>query len=384
MSNIESLERLLGLVIHFVTMKMRVRNAAVLIRDPKSNDFNLAYQRGYDKKFYSLVLNEDDPLIDYIAHHKESVDIERIREKIEDVKYRRKKTEGSVWDYEAIRDRMMYLQTTCCVPSFLGRELKNILLLGEKKSGEYYSTEDLNLLCTLAQESAIAIENARLYDETKRRSLDLEQINEQLERSRGLLERALDEAEGANKQLQDAQAQLIHEQKMATLGRLAASVGHEVNNPLTILSMNVSRAILKYRKDPDVKVAEIADVFDKMEKNVERIKAVVNTLTGLLKKSEKGKFEPLSLKLILEETLPLSSSRPIWITCPGRRWISTCRAVSRSSGDLERLQEVFLNMFINAYHAMAGKRHRRSRCVRNPTRRTPRWSRSISRTTVAA
>jgi signal transduction histidine kinase len=372
MSNIESLERLLGLVIHFVTMKMRVRNAAVLIRDPKSNDFSLAYQRGYDKKFYSLVLNEDDPLIDYIAHHKESVDIERIREKIEDVKYRRKKTEGSVWDYEAIRDRMMYLQTTCCVPSFLGRELKNILLLGEKKSGEYYSTEDLNLLCTLAQESAIAIENARLYDETKRRSLDLEQINEQLERSRGLLERALDEAEGANKQLQDAQAQLIHEQKMATLGRLAASVGHEVNNPLTILSMNVSRAILKYRKDPDVKVAEIADVFDKMEKNVERIKAVVNTLTGLLKKSEKGKFEPLSLKLILEETLPLVQFQTYLDNLSGTEVdFNVPGSIPLIRGDLERLQEVFLNMFINAYHAMAGKRHRKIAVRAEPDAQNP-------------
>ncbi|OQA56398.1 MAG: Sensor protein ZraS [Candidatus Omnitrophica bacterium ADurb.Bin277] len=361
MSNIESLEHLLGLVVHFVTMKMRVKNASVLMRDIHSSDFNLVYQRGYDKKFLSLTLNDEDPLIDYIGHHKEAVDIERIKEKIEAARYGRKdKKEADHWDYEAIRDRMIYLQATCCVPSFLGRELKNILMLGEKKSGEHYSTEDLNLLYTLAQESAIAIENARLYDEAKRRSLDLEQINDQLERSRGLLERALNEAEGANKQLQDAQAQLIHEQKMATLGRLAASVGHEVNNPLTILSMNVSRAILKYRKDPDLKVSEIMDVFDKMEKNIERIKAVVNTLTGLLKKSEKGKFEPLSLKLILEETLPLVqfqtyldnlSGTEVDFNVPGN--------IPLIRGDLERLQEVFLNMFINAYHAMAGKRHRK-------------------------
>ncbi len=359
MSNIESLEHLLGLVVHFITMKMRVRNAAVLMREGSSDQYHLVYQRGFDKKFLTLTLYENDPLIHYLETHKEAVDIERIKEQVEASSYQRDKS-TKAYDYEAIRERMNQLHASCCVPSFLGRELRNILLLGEKKSGEYYSNEDLNLLYTLAQESSIAIENARLYDEALRKSHELEHINDQLEHSKTLLMKALQEAEGANKQLQDTQAQLIHEQKMATLGRLAASVGHEVNNPLTILSMNVSRVILKYRKNQDMKVTEILDVFDKMEKNIERIKAVVNTLTGLLKKSEKGKFEPLSLKLILEETLPLVqfqtyldnlSGTEVDFNVPGN--------VPLIRGDLERLQEVFLNLFINAYHAMAGKRHRK-------------------------
>ncbi|MFA7255341.1 MAG: ATP-binding protein [Candidatus Omnitrophota bacterium] len=359
MSNIESLQHLLGLVVHFITMRMRVKNAAVLMREGSSDQYHLIYQRGFDKKFLTLTLYQNDPLIHYLESHKEAVDIERIKEQVEAASHQRDKSEKA-YDYLAIRERMNQLQASCCVPSFLGRELRNILLLGEKKSGEYYSNEDLNLLYTLAQESSIAIENARLYDEALRKSHELEHINEQLEHSKTLLMTALQEAEGANKQLQDTQAQLIHEQKMATLGRLAASVGHEVNNPLTILSMNVSRVILKHRKHPDMKVTEILDVFDKMEKNIERIKAVVNTLTGLLKKSEKGKFEALSLKLILEETLPLVqfqtyldnlSGTEVDFNVPGN--------VPLIRGDLERLQEVFLNLFINAYHAMAGKRHRK-------------------------
>jgi signal transduction histidine kinase len=174
------------------------------------------------------------------------------------------------------------------------------------------------------------------------------------------LMQALEETEKANKQLQDTQAQLIHEQKMATLGRLAASVGHEVNNPLTVLSMNVSRAILKYRKDPDLKVSGVLDLFQKMEQNIGRIKAVVNTLTGLLKKSEKGKFEPLSLKLLLEETLPLVQFQTYLENPSGTEVQFDIPAdIPLIRGDLERLQEVFLNLFINAYHAMAGRSQRK-------------------------
>jgi signal transduction histidine kinase len=99
-----------------------------------------------------------------------------------------------------------------------------------------------------------------------------------------------------------------------------------------------------------------------MEKNIERIKAVVNTLTGLLKKSEKGKFEPLSLKLILEETLPLVQFQTYMDNLSGTEVeLNVPGSVPLIRGDLERLQEIFLNLFINAYHAMAGKRFRKIR-----------------------
>ncbi len=264
------------------------------------------------------------------------------------------------YDFVEIRREMEELRAVCCIPSFLGQELRTVLILGEKKSGDRYSNQDLDILFTLAQEAAVAIENARLYDEAINRSRELQKINEELNTAKGRLVKALDATEKANRELLNTQAQLIHEQKMATLGRLAASVGHEVNNPLTILSMNVSRAILKYRKDPDLKVAEVLDLFQKMEQNIGRIKAVVNTLTGLLKKSEKGKFEPLSLKLILEETLPLVEFQTYLDNLTGTEVeFDVPSNIPLIRGDLERLQEVFLNLFINAYQAMAGRRSRK-------------------------
>lgn len=364
-SKIESLRRLLGLVVHFITMKIRVRNAAILMRKKETRDFWLGFQRGYAKNYFAYRLEEKHPLIKFLKQEKEALSLERIQYALHHEKFKYgKKFEWKEGDLKAIAQVMQEFEAVCCIPSFLGHELQNVLILGEKKSGDSYSGEDLNVLFTLAQESAIAIENASLFDEANQKTRELEVINEQLEYSKDKLIKALKETETANRQLQDAQAQLVHEQKMATLGRLAASVGHEVNNPLTILSMNVSRAILKYRKNPEIKLSEALDLFQKMEQNIARIKAVVNTLTGLLKKSEKGKFEPLSLKLILEETLPLVQFQTYLDNLTGTEVEFEVPAnIPLIRGDLERLQEVFLNLFINAYHAMSGKRNRRIRVV---------------------
>lgn len=361
MSKIVSLSHLLSLVVHFVTMRMRLRNAAVLNKDRSTGRFNLEHQRGYAKNFVEFHVSPDDPMILYLACEKEPLDIEKVREGLSASPKKGGREPGHRhYPFEGILKTMNDLEAACVVPSFLGPELKTILVLGEKKSGGVYTKDDLNVLFTLAQESAIAIENARLYDEALEKTHELEQINSQLEYAKNLLMRALKETEVANKQLQDTQAQLIHEQKMATLGRLAASVGHEVNNPLTILSMNVSRVLLKLRKNPDLKVSEILESFEKMEQNIARIKAVVNTLTGLLKKSEKGKFEPLSLKLVLEETLPLVQFQTYLDNLTGTEVeFNVPGNTPLIRGDLERLQEVFLNLFINAYHAMEGRSHRR-------------------------
>lgn len=356
MSRIKSLEHLLNLVVHFVTAKMRVENAGVLMRTLKG-DFSLQYQRGYRDHADHSHITWDHPLIQYFTVTKEAIDIEQAKDRHAnpDVKIKGK-GQSVEFAYDQIRTKMEEMKASCCIPSFLGQELRNILVLGAKKSGDYFTEEDHNVLLTLAQESAIAIENARLYDEQVNKTRELEKINTQLESAKGSLLGALQETELANKRLQDTQAQLIHEQKMATLGRLAASVGHEVNNPLTILSMNVSRAILKYRKNPEAKIFEILEIFTKMEQNINRIKAVVNTLTGLLKKSEKGKFEPLSLKLILEETLPLVQFQTYLDNLAGTEVeFIVPGSIPLIRGDLERLQEVFLNLFINAYHAMEGR-----------------------------
>jgi signal transduction histidine kinase len=96
--------------------------------------------------------------------------------------------------------------------------------LGEAPFGE----ADLRLLVTFADQTATAIENARLYTEVRAFS---EVLEARVRARTAELEKANTEIERALRELGEAQGQLIHSEKMAGLGMLVAGIAHEVNSP---------------------------------------------------------------------------------------------------------------------------------------------------------
>ena len=96
--------------------------------------------------------------------------------------------------------------------------------LGEAPFGE----ADLRLLVTFADQTATAIENARLYTEVRAFS---EVLEARVRARTAELEKANTEIERALRELGAAQGQLIHSEKMAGLGMLVAGIAHEVNSP---------------------------------------------------------------------------------------------------------------------------------------------------------
>src|SRR3989338_5172996 len=181
MSRIKSLEHLLSLVVHFITMKMRVQNAGVLMHDERLGYFVFKYQRGYGEKVLEYRIPLEHSLIQYFVHVKEALDLEQVKDHLGGQEIQKSRKLQIECDFQAIKEKMEELGAACCIPSFLGQELRNILVMGPKKSGDFFTEEDHNVLLTLAQESAIAIENARLYDEAVNKSKELQGINQQLE-----------------------------------------------------------------------------------------------------------------------------------------------------------------------------------------------------------
>ena len=112
-------------------------------------------------------------------------------------------------------------------PLTLKERMVGVIVVG--RLGEApFDEADLRLLVTFADQTATAIENARLYTEVRAFSEVLEARvrarTAELEKANGEIERTL-------RELGAAQGQLIHSEKMAGLGMLVAGIAHEVNSP---------------------------------------------------------------------------------------------------------------------------------------------------------
>ncbi len=130
--------------------------------------------RGYkviDSRKLNLSLQADEPFIKKIAEKKKEVTMYDIQADpfFEDLR-------------TSCKDTFDQLQATLIVPLIYEDRLTGLISLGDKKSGKFYRQEDINLLNTLANQGAVAIENARMIEEV----IEKERMEEELSIARDL------------------------------------------------------------------------------------------------------------------------------------------------------------------------------------------------------
>jgi signal transduction histidine kinase len=138
--------------------------------------------------------------------------------------------------------------------------------------------------------------------------------------------------------------QLLQAEKLTSLGLLAAGVAHEVNTPLAVIS-NYIQMLAKQLPAGDARHA----LIDKIVKQTFRASEIVNHLLNF-SRTGAAEFQPVSLNQVVEETLSL-------LTHPLRTGrVQIIRNLSPELpavlGSSNRLQQVFLNLFLNARDAM--------------------------------
>ena len=170
--------------------------------------------------------------------------------------------------------------------------------------------------------------------------------------------RRLQELEEANLRLRQEteermrlEAQLAQAQKLQALGRLAAGLAHEVNNPLSFIVANLNHVTRTVGAlTPGQPVEDVEDLQDACHdalQGCERIQRLVQDVRGFSR--VKSHNTPVDVGGVLEEALAMANIDQV----PGLRIERDLRPVPPILADEHGLGQVFLNLFINALHAVA-------------------------------
>jgi HD-GYP domain-containing protein (c-di-GMP phosphodiesterase class II) len=174
MSRIRDPKKLLQLIVHIVSAKLKLTAIAVLLYDSKQQRYRLKASRGTVKdKFINL--SAENPLIVWLSEQKKPITLEEIR-KWTGNRLGRDSLGVLKSDLLQIQERMEDLQAAVCVPCFFRDELLGVLVLGEKKTGDFFSQDDLDLFSALSNEAAIALKNSQLYFEIDKKANELEAL----------------------------------------------------------------------------------------------------------------------------------------------------------------------------------------------------------------
>ena len=138
--------------------------------------------------------------------------------------------------------------------------------------------------------------------------------------------------------------QVFQAEKLAALGQLSAGMAHEINNPLFVIS---GRLEMLKQEELTPKLKEMINLIDTQ---TNRISKLVDRILRFARKSTPV-LEAVNINEIIELSLPLINHN---VTPPVKVEIEKSfeNNMPKISGDADQLQEVFLNIIINAYQAM--------------------------------
>ncbi|HMM26923.1 MAG: ATP-binding protein [Chloroflexota bacterium] len=189
------------------------------------------------------------------------------------------------------------------------------------------SESDLRMLRSMGEQAALAVRNAQLYAELQSYAQTLE-----------------DKVERRSQELQAAQAELIRAEKLAALGRMAAGIAHEVNNPLQPILNCLEVAIedTENGTQPDPEILRVA------ENEVQRIKSIVSRLLDFARPGNTDQ-SLVDLPALVGEVLLLTSKQ---LERAGVRIAQRLYAAPMIPGSPTQLKQVLLNLVLNAMEAM--------------------------------
>jgi signal transduction histidine kinase len=301
MVSIVDIKALSEKLVQTIGKSLRIEKVSLLLINETKGSYNLEASVGLDFEHPErILLSRDGPLIKLLRQRNEPM----VKEELEWVPVG-PETPQTI-------ETMDKLGAEISLPIISKDKLIGILNLGHKEDKSLYSDEDLELLSTLANQAAIAIENARLYENLKQSQVTLRRAD-----------------------------------RLSSLGLLTAGLAHEIRNPL--VAIRTFTQLLPERYED----AEFRNGFQGLAlKEVDRICGLINDLLSFARPS-KPNVAPENINDVVENIVRIleaqAKEKGIGIVC------ELAKGLPKAWIDREQMKQVFMNLILNAIQAMEGE-----------------------------
>src|SRR3989338_1665930 len=324
MTQILELKRLLNLIVYVIAKAVGLTHAAIFLEDPRAEGaFVLSAERNLTGIEAGHRLSRENFLIELLTHTREPL----VREELVSEVGGQPVRDPATFKKARAAAQMETLHASVVVPSFRQDRLIGFLVLGEKRKGQVFSSEDLVVFSTLANQAALAIENSRFYEEEKQR-----------------------------------QAALFHAATLASLGTMASSMGHQVNNRFNVVSVVSSTQKYKIKEllsngSEDAEklreaLQECYEQFGSLEEEAIRGGQVVASIRKLARPATGG-HQPIALSAAIQAGVDVVQHKIKLDQVDFK--VEVPDDLPPIEGDLSQLGECFLNFVDNAYDAIKTK-----------------------------
>ncbi|MCU0512652.1 MAG: response regulator [Anaerolineae bacterium] len=195
---------------------------------------------------------------------------------------------------------------------------------------EPYDAHHVRLFQGIGRQASLAARNAELYEIQVRYAENLEAMV--AERTR---------------ELQSAQELLIRSEKLASIGRLAAGIAHEINNPLQPILVIMELMVEDIQSGAPIALHDVQETLA----SARRIKRTVERLLQFTRKRDQKApdMELLPIAAVLDNVIALSSK---YFEQEGIGLKTELDPALHVYGNRDQLEQVFLNLMLNARAAM--------------------------------
>ncbi|HLC27435.1 MAG TPA: ATP-binding protein [bacterium] len=224
------------------------------------------------------------------------------------------------------------------VRHFVGRPVQE-LVMGTQRIAE----GDLDHMIPVDRSD----EMGSLAEAFNRMTRSLKRAHEDLQ---SLMEKLEEKVRERTRALEEAQAQLVQSEKLASLGKLAASIAHEINNPLSGILTYAKLMIRQFsRGQPDEKaVRGSLKNLSLIERETQRCSTIVRNLLDFSRQRDLS-FADVDVNQVIEEALSLLGNQLIIQEIHLQKNLSPLPTIQ---ADFAQLRQAFLNVIMNACEAM--------------------------------